>query len=323
MRASSIALLSVFFASFCASARTQQRPNVVWLVVEDMSPWIGCYGDDTVPTPNCDRLAREGLRYANAFATSPVCAPARSSLITGMYATRIGTMQMRNNKPSQAAMQKDPDAYNDIPAYEGLPPAFVRCFPELLRHEGYYCTNNAKQDYQFDAPGTVWDQSNGKAHWRGRAPGQPFFAVFNYGGTHESGAFPSRRPSQDAIALEDVPVPPLYPDTPNVRRAIKRTYDNIAAMDGWVGKKVAELERAGLLESTIVMFYSDHGVGLPRGKRSCYDTGTRVPLLVRFPDGARAGEVEDRVVQFVDFGPTVLSLCGCLLYTSPSPRDPT
>lgn len=310
MRAYSIALLSVFFGAFCAPAQTQQRPNVVWLVVEDMSPWIGCYGDDTVPTPNCDRLAREGLRYANAFATSPVCAPARSSLITGMYATRIGTMQMRNNKPSQAAMQKDPGAYKDIPAYEGLPPAFVRCFPELLRREGYYCTNNAKQDYQFDAPGTVWDQSSGKAHWRGRAPGQPFFAVFNYGGTHESGAFPSRRPSPDAIALEDVPVPLIYPDTPNVRRAMKRTYDNIAAMDGWVGKKVAELERAGLLESTIVMFYSDHGVGLPRGKRSCYDTGTRVPLLVRFPGGARAGEVEDRVVQFVDFGPTVLSLCG-------------
>lgn len=304
------ALVSLLLGALCALAPAQQRPNVVWLVVEDMSPWLGCYGDDTVPTPNCDRLAREGVRYTNAFATSPVCAPARSSLITGMYATRIGTMQMRNNKPSQSAIAKDPDAYKDIPGYEGVPPAFVRCFPELLRAQGYYCTNNAKTDYQFRAPATVWDQSNGKAHWRGRAKGQPFFAVFNHGGTHESGAFPSRKPSPDAVALADVPVPPIYPDTPNVRAAMKRTYDNIAAMDRWVGKKLAELERAGLLDSTIVMFYSDHGVGLPRGKRSCYDTGTRVPLMVRFPDGARGGEIEDRVVQFVDFGPTVLSLCG-------------
>jgi len=309
MSRSVLALLSLLFGAPCAHVPAQERLNVVWLVVEDMSPWLGCYGDGTVPTPNCDRLAAEGVRYANAFATSPVCAPARSSLITGMYATRIGTMQMRNNKPSQAAVAKDPDAYKGIPGYEGVPPAFVRCFPELLRQQGYYCTNNAKKDYQFREPVTVWDESNGKAHWRNRADGQPFFAVFNYGGTHESGAFPSRKASPAAVSLEDVPVPPIYPDTANVRRAMKRTYDNIAAMDRWVGKQLKELERADLLDSTVVMFYSDHGVGLPRGKRSCYDTGTRVPLLVRFPGRARAGEVEGRVVQFVDFGPTVLSLC--------------
>ena len=303
-------LVSLLLGSLCALVTAQQRPNIVWLVVEDMSPWLGCYGDATVPTPNCDRLAREGVRYANAFATSPVCAPARSSLITGMYATRIGTMQMRNNNPSKAAVAKDPEAYKDIPGYQGLPPAFVRCFPELLRAQGYYCTNNSKKDYQFKEPGTVWDLSSGKAHWRGRAPGQPFFAIFNHTGTHESGAFPSKKPSPDAVAAAEVPVPPIYPDTPNVRRAMKRTYDNIAAMDRWVGRKLAELEQAGLLDSTVVMFYSDHGVGLPRGKRSCYDTGTRVPLIVRFPDGEDAGIVEDRVVQFVDFGPTVLSLCG-------------
>lgn len=292
------------------AAAAQQRTNVLWLVAEDMSPWLGCYGDDTVPTPNCDRLAREGVRFDNAFATSPVCAPARSSLITGMYATRIGTMQMRNNSPSSSAVAKDPDAYADVPGYEGLPPPWLRCFPETLRAHGYYCTNNSKQDYQFRAPATVWDASNGRAHYRDRADGQPFFAVFNYGGTHESGTFPERKPSPSVVDPAQVPLPPFYPDTDNVRRAVARTYDNIAAMDAWVGRQLDELERAGLLESTIVMFYSDHGVGLPRGKRSCYDTGTRVPLLVRFPDGRRKGEVEHRVVQFVDFGPTVLSLCG-------------
>jgi arylsulfatase A-like enzyme len=292
------------------AAQDGERPNIVWLVAEDMSPWLGCYGDATVPTPNCDRLAREGVRYRNAFATSPVCAPARSSLITGMYATRIGTMQMRNNAPSAAALDKNPDAYREIPGYEGLPPAFVRCFPEVLRRHGYYCSNNSKRDYQFAAPVTVWDESSGRAHWRNRAAGQRFFAVFNYNGTHESQSFPDSKAKPRVVSPDDVPIPPIYPDTANVRQAMARTYDNIAAMDQWVGEKLAELDDAGLRESTIVMFFSDHGVGLPRGKRSCYDTGTRVPLLVRFPGKRLAGTIEDRVVQFVDFGPTVLSLCG-------------
>lgn len=219
-------------------------------------------------------------------------------------------MQMRNNSPSKSAIAKDPEAYKDIPGYEGLPPAHVRCFPELLRANGYYCTNASKKDYQFREPATVWDASGGKAHWRNRASGQPFFAVFNHGGTHESQAFPKARRRPRAVDPDKVPLPPFYPDTPAVRDAMARTYDNIAAMDVWVGKRLAELEEAGLLESTVVIFFSDHGVGLPRGKRSCYDTGTRVPLLVRLPGGRRAGTVESRVVSFVDFGPAVLSLCG-------------
>jgi arylsulfatase A-like enzyme len=285
-------------------------PNVVWLTVEDMSPWIACYGDDTVATPNLDRLAAHSVRYANAFASSPVCAPARSSLITGMYATRIGTMHMRTGKPSAAALEKHPLAYAEIPSYEGVPPEFVRCFPELLRARGYYCTNAAKTDYQFEAPATVWDVSGGKAHWRDRPDGAAFFAVFNHGGTHESQAFPDARRRPAAVAPEDVPIPPLYPDTPAVRDALARTYANIAAMDAWVGQRLDELEEAGLADSTVVFFFSDHGVGLPRGKRSPYDLGTRVPLLVRFPGGRGAGTVEERVVSFVDFGPTVLSLAG-------------
>jgi len=293
-----------------APPATAPPPNIVWLSVEDMSPWIGPYGDRTVPTPNLDRLAREGVTYDNAFATSPVCAPARSSLITGMFCTRIGTMQMRNNSPSESAVARNPEAYREIPGYEGLPPAFLRCFPEQLRTAGYFCTNNAKTDYQFRAPVTVWDESSGKAHWRDRRPDQPFFAVFNHTGTHESRAFPESKRSPQAVAPEDVPLPPFYPDTPAARDAVARTYDNIAAMDRWVGEQLAELERADLLARTIVIFFSDHGVGLPRGKRSCFDTGLRVPLIVRHPDGLGAGTREPRVVSFVDFGPTVLSLAG-------------
>ena len=305
-----LAWLGLLALVLTPAAQGGERPNVLWLTVEDMSPWIACYGDDTVPTPHLDRLAAGSIRYANAFATSPVCAPARSSLITGMYATRIGTHHMRTGSPSKAALEKDPEAYADIPSYEGVPPDFVRCFPELLRAAGYYCTNNSKTDYQFAAPATVWDVSGGKAHWRNRADGQPFFAVFNHGGTHESRAFPQAKRRPSAVAPDDVRVPPLYPDTEAVRDALARTYDNIAAMDRWVGERLAELEQAGLADTTVVLFFSDHGVGLPRGKRSPYDLGTRVPLLVRMPDGQAAGTVDERVVSFVDFGPTVLSLAG-------------
>jgi len=293
-----------------SAEETGQRPNIVWLTVEDMSPWIGPYGDRTVPTPNLDRFAREGVVYDNAFATSPVCAPARSSLITGMFCTRIGTMQMRNGRRSEASVGKNPDAYREIPGYEGLPPSFVRCFPEHLRAAGYYCTNNSKKDYQFTEPVTVWDESSNEAHWKNRGSDRPFFAVFNYGGTHESQGFPTAKRRPQVIAPENVPLPPFYPDTPHVRDAVARTYNNIAAMDHWVGERLEELKESNLLENTIVMFFSDHGVGLPRGKRSCFDTGLRVPLIVRFPGGDAAGTRDGRVVSFVDFGPTVLSLAG-------------
>lgn len=303
-------LLTFLFGGDIALAQSEKPLNVVWLSVEDMSCWLPCYGDETVPTPNIDRLSREGVRYENAFATSPVCAPARSSLITGMFATRIGSMQMRNGKPSRAAVEKDPDAYAEIPSYEAVPPSFVRCFPEQLRAAGYYCTNNSKKDYQFREPLGVWDQSDRKAHWRNRKDGQPFFAVFNHTGTHESQAFPGAKLRPQVVAPEDVPIPPFYPDTPAVRDALARTYNNIAAMDNWVGQRLDELEEAGLMENTVIIFFSDHGVGLPRGKRSCYDTGTRVPLIVRYPDGRKAGETDASVVSFVDFGPSVLSLVG-------------
>ncbi|MCA9234413.1 MAG: sulfatase [Planctomycetales bacterium] len=279
-------------------------PNLVWLSVEDMSPWLPCYGDSTVATPNIDRLAKSSVRYANAFATSPVCAPARSSLITGMYATAIGSMHHRVGS-GRARLSSGADVR---PKYEAVPPPFVRCFPELLRRAGYYCTNNSKTDYQFKAPATVWNESSPRAHWKNRPAGAPFFAVFNYEGTHESQAFPRAKRRPEVIAASDVPLPPFYPDTPAVRDGMARTYNNIAAMDAWVGERLEELQESGLLDNTIVFFFSDHGVGLPRGKRSLYDTGTRVPLLIRIPDSDRAGETDTRVVSFIDFAPTVLSL---------------
>ena len=284
--------------------------NILWLSVEDTSPWLACYGDVTAPTPNIDRLAREGVRYANAFATTPVCAPARHTIITGMYATSTGAMHMRNGQRSKAARGRDAAAYDGIPLYEAVPPPAVRCFPEYLRAAGWYATNNVKTDYQFVPPPTAWDESSGKAHWRNRAAGQPFFAVFNCTFTHESQAFPDAPVRSDAVKPADVNVPPYYPDTPTVRATLAQTYNNIVAMDGWVGQRLAELERDGLLGSTVVIFFSDHGVGLPRGKRSVYDSGLRVPLVVRFPDGRGAGTTDGRLVSFIDWAPTALSLAG-------------
>ena len=299
--------LPLFSAS--SPSTEDERPNIVWISVEDMSPWLGCYGDETVPTPNVDSLAARGTRYTKAYANAPVCAPARATLITGCYATAIGAMHMRTGKPSTAALASNPSAYDGIPSYEATPPAEVRCFPELLRAAGYYCTNASKRDYQFKEPPTVWDASGGKAHWKNRPDKeQPFFAVFNLTMTHESGAFKKNKRRPKVADPATVSVPPYYPDTPIVREDIARTYDNIAAMDARVGKILGELEAAGHFEDTIIVFFSDHGVGLPRGKRYVYASGTHVPLIVSHP-GAEA-KVTERLVSFVDFAPTTLSLAG-------------
>ncbi|MCH2112087.1 MAG: sulfatase [Planctomycetes bacterium] len=285
----------------------QRQPNIIWLTVEDMSPWLTCYGDATVLTPNIDRLAERSTRYTHAYSNAPVCAPARATLITGCYATSIGAHNMRTVNQSKASLHRDPNAYDNIPQYEAVPPAEVRCFPELLREQGYFCTNNSKKDYQFIEPKTVWNLSGRKAHWRKRPdPNQPFFAVFNYTGTHESGTFPQTPRKPKVVDPADVTLPPYYPDTPTVREDVARTYDNIAAMDAWVGRHLDQLKEDGLEENTIVFFFSDHGVGLPRGKRNLYDSGTRVPLLISKP-GQQKG-IDHRLVSFVDFAPTVLSL---------------
>lgn len=282
--------------------------NILVLSVEDMSLWLSCYGDNTAPTPNLDKLAKDGVVYDNAFVTTPVCAPSRHTMITGLYAISDGAMHMRNNSPSKEVLSVDPHAYDTIPGYDAVPPPDVRCFTEFLRAHGYYCTNAAKQDYQFDAPPTTWDESSGKATWMHRGKDQPFFATFNNTWTHEGQAFPKAEVRSKAVTPEDVKVPPYYPDTATVRKTLAQTYNNIVAMDGWVGDRLKELDDEGVADSTVVIFFSDHGVGLPRGKRNCYDLGLRVPLIVRFPDGKNAGTRDARLMSFLDYAPTILSL---------------
>ena len=322
-----IMLLAVVVAS-CSSleesenASSGARPNIVLMMVEDLSPRIGAFGDNVALTPNLDRLSSEGVRYNSVFTTAGVCAPSRAALITGMHQTSIGAQNMRTSSfvwPGSARR-----------GYEATPPPFVKAFPELMRTAGYYTVNNSKTDYQFGNPFTVWDGNGPKAHWKNRPRDAPFFAMYSFNLTHESALFlsgsinpagaTSEPNSIEAAAgrkllarptrIEDVEVPPYYPDTVAVREEIARQYDNVQLMDAWVGERMKELEQAGLLRNTIVIWATDHGDGLPRGKRSLYDSGLNAPMIIRFPDGRSAGSVDDRLVSFVDLAPTLLAIAG-------------
>ena len=289
--------------------QTTTAPNILWISVEDMSPRLAAFGDTTAQTPNLDRFASQGVRYTNAYSVSGVCAPSRAALITGMYPTSIGAQHMRTlSRTAAIAQVTDPEALA-IPVYEAVPPPEVKCFTEYLRAAGYYCTNNVKTDYQFRPPFTAWDESSITANWRNRPEGKPFFSVINITTTHESQVW-VRGGTPLLIDPAAVELPPYYPDTPVVRRDVARHYNNIQLMDAEVGLILKQLEADGLADSTIVFFFSDHGDGLPRAKRWLYDSGIRVPLMVRYPDGREAGSVRDELVSFVDFAPTVLSLAG-------------
>ena len=274
-----------------------------------MSPHLGAYGDRTARTPVLDRLARESVRYTRAFTTAPVCAPSRAAIITGMYQTTIGAQHMRTTE----------DTVPELPGpYLAVPPFYVKAFPEYLRAAGYYTTNRAKTDYQFGTPFTIWDDLGPNAHWRNRPDkSQPFFSVFNLLVTHESQIFPSS-PARAGKPLvtdpKEVQVPPYYPDTPAVREELARMYDNIADMDAQVGALLKQLDEDGLADNTIVFYWSDHGDGVPRSKRSLYDSGLRVPLMIRWPKAAGStlvpGSVRDELVSFIDLAPTVLALAG-------------
>ena len=311
LKSSGLAVGAAMMAERAAGAGAQnrpRRPNILWISVEDISPDLGCYGDPYAVTPNLDRLATQGTRFTRCFTHMGVCAPSRSGLITGMYPTCIGTNHMR---------------------CRGVPPEEARCFPEYLRAAGYYCTNRSKTDYQFASPPTAWDICGRCDDWRGRAPGQPFFCVINLTTTHESQIRSAGRRKQIQNTLSPserhdpakAKLPPYYPDTPAVRRDWAQYYDIITLMDKQVGQILQALEADGLAEDTIVWFWGDHGRGLPRAKRWIYDSGLLVPLIIRVPqkwrahanpenpDALRPGTVNDDLVAFLDFAPTMLSLC--------------
>lgn len=271
------------------------KPNIVWLTSEDHGPHVGCYGDKFATTPNIDGLAKRGMIYRHCWSNAPVCAPARTTLISGMYPTSTGSEHMRSMAPYPKGKQM---------------------FPQFLRAAGYYCTNNSKEDYNLEKPGKVWDESSNKAHWKNRDKDQPFFAVFNSTKSHESQI--RKRPHKQIHDPAKVRVPAYHPNTPEVRQDWAQYYDCVTEADADAGQRLKELEEAGLMEDTIVFYFADHGSGMPRNKRSACNSGLQVPLVIYIPEKYRelaspdykAGGETQRLVSFVDFAPTVLSLAG-------------
>ena len=278
------------------------RPNILWITSEDNGRYLGCYGDPVARTPNLDSFASGAVRYLNCFSNAAVCAPARQTLISGMYATSIGGQHMRS---------------------KAVFPPGVDYFPKYLRDAGYYTSNNRKTDYNGGPADSkkamveAWDESGRKAHWRKSPEGSPFFAVFNIGDSHESSLFPQRWKKRELKTDPSaVKLPAYLPDLPETRRDMARYHDCLESMDAKAGAILAQLESDGLADNTIVFYFADHGGSMPRGKSFAYDSGTRVPLMVRFPDRwkhlapATAGRSTDRLVGFVDFSATVLNLAG-------------
>ena len=298
-----VLLITIILIS-CGDRTANLQPNILWITCEDLSPILGCYGDRIANTPNIDLFAQNAVRFTNAYASAPICTPARSSLITGVYASSMGTHHLRGVVPKSDK---------------------IKCFTEFLREKGYYCTNNVKEDYNFITPEEAWDESSDSAHWRNRKPEQPFFSVFNFMVTHQSqtrygieklNEINSTLDEKDRINPDDVEIPPYYPDTPIVRNNIASLYTQVHIMDKKFQEIINQLEEDGLRENTIIFFYSDHGTGLPRGKGYLHDTGIKVPLIIEFPEKykhyspAKAGAFSDELVNFIDFPPTVLSLTG-------------
>ena len=307
-----------FLTLSCVTEKKVDKPlNVVWISCEDMGPILGAYGNTIIKTPNLDRLASEGVLYKNAYSTVGVCAPSRFSIITGMYSARLGAHNMRTGDyhnfktPEEVFYKQDIGVIDkagvNIPQYEVVPPKHVKPFTEILRAKDYYCANNFKCDYQFNSPFTAWDEVSPTVSFRDAPKDRPFFYVWNSLLTHESRIW-QRSDEVLTVAPQDAIIPDYFPDIPEVRMDIARKYSNIEAMDKKVGELLSQLEEDGLLETTIIMFWSDHGGNLLRQKRAVGNSGLNVPLIVRYPDKKMAGKVEDRIVSLMDLAPTVLSL---------------
>jgi arylsulfatase A-like enzyme len=295
-----------------SSVVAQQKPNILWVVIEDTSPqFIGCYGNKDARTPIIDKLASEGVRFTNAFSTGTVCSPSRSCIITGVKTYKAGTGNHRSEYPV---------------------PDFIKGFPYHLQKQGYYTTNNSKTDYNVANAGKftkeAWNESSGIADWKNRKPGQPFFAVYNFMDSHQSRTMTepyswylknvlNKLPENEQIGDSDFKMPPFYADNLEMRKQFARVYNSIKLTDTEIGELLARLEKDHLKDSTIIFFYGDHGEGIPRGKTNGINLGYRVPFVIWFPKMYKnlspwgtSGAVTDELIDFEDLAPTLISLAG-------------
>ena len=278
-----------------------ESPNIVWLVSEDNSKhFLKLYDENGASMPNVEALAEKGIVFNNAFSNAPVCSVARSTIISGCYAPRVGAQYHRRMELA--------------PMPDGL-----KMFPEYLREAGYYTTNNSKEDYNFIKSENVWDESTRNASYKNRKSGQPFFHVQNFGGTHE-GQLHFSETQMDSITTvtpqENVAVFPYHPKTPIFRFTNAYYRDLHRQTDAQIGEFIKQLEAEGLMENTIIFYYGDHGGVLPRSKGYIYESGLHVPMVVYFPERwkhlapYKNGSRTDAFVQFIDLAPTILNLAG-------------
>ncbi len=303
----SIIFMMLFFSWGVISA--QEKPNILWITIEDTSPqFIGCYGNKNAKTPVIDQLAAEGVRFTNAFSTSTVCSPSRNTIITGVRTFKMGTGNHRSGYTI---------------------PDFIHGFPYFMKQEGYYVTNNSKTDYNVGNKQFIkdaWDESSNSAGWWNRASGQPFFAVFNFMESHQSRTMTkpydwyienvwNQLPQEDRIAEDEFDMPPIYHDSPDMRKYFARVYNSIKLTDNRIGELLEKLDKENLRDNTIIFFYADHGEGIPRGKTNGIDMGYRVPFIVWFPEKYKhlspwgtVGVVTDELIDFEDLAPTMINL---------------
>jgi arylsulfatase A-like enzyme len=304
---------AVFFLLFLHGGTESfaQKPNILWITIEDTSPqFIGCYGNKNARTPVIDQLAREGVRFTNAFSTGTVCSASRSTIITGVRTYEMGSGNHRSQYPI---------------------PEHIKGFPYYLQQQGYYVTNNSKTDYNLknekEFVQEAWHGSSPKAGWWGREEGQPFFAVFNYNDSHQSRTMTHSYSWYEQEVLRNLPLdqqigedgfemPPFYRDSPEMRRQFARVYNSIKLTDNKIGELLARLKDDGLMDETIILFFADHGEGIPRGKTNGINLGYRVPMIAWFPPKFRhlspweMESVSEELISFEDLAPTMISLAG-------------
>ena len=294
--------LFFLFLILSVNCAGKESPNFLWLVCEDQSLFFSMYGDSSANTPNINQLAQDGIVYQNCYTPSPVCAPSRSSLITGMYPTTLGTQHMRAYKKPES--NNTINSHNLLPYYSAKPKKSIRFFTEDLRANGYYCSNNSKEDYNMTTSPLAWDESSKTAHWRNRQKGQPFFSVFNFNVTHESNIWKNKT-SHSKEELENVLIPNFFPNDDVIKGDLLTNYKNIEKLDKQIGIIIEQLKADGLYENTIIFFFSDHGGPFPRYKRSIYETGIRVPFVAKWIGDTFRGD-NHQLISFVDFAPTIL-----------------
>lgn len=280
------------------SGRAADRPNILWILAEDLSPELACYGFPLVSTPHLDGLAAQGVRFAQAHSTGPVCSASRSAFNVGLYQTSTGTHHHRSHRK---------DGYRL--------PAGARLVSHRLREAGYYTANvgefapgvrgQRKTDFNF-----ATDPPFEGDHWNKRAPGQPFFAQVNFSATHKGPAFVEARKLPQLIDPAKIPLPPYWPDHPIVRAEFANYLDCVNLLDRQVGVLLDTLRRDGALDNTLIFFFGDNGRCLIRGKQWLYRPGTHVPLIVSGPGAGKPGTTREDPCLLLDVTASTLLAAG-------------